>query len=50
MTLPHWLLIVAVNLAFGLNLVASKFVLSELPPLAFVGLRFAVVLVLLARS
>ena len=48
MTPSHWLLMLAVNLAFGLNLVASKFVLSELPPLAFVALRFAVVLVILA--
>ncbi|MEL6951433.1 MAG: DMT family transporter [Pseudomonadota bacterium] len=48
MTPSHWLLMLAVNLAFGLNLVASKFVLSELPPLAFVALRFAVVLVVLA--
>lgn len=48
MTLFHWLLLLAVNLAFGLNLVASKFVLSELPPLAFVGLRFAIVLAVLA--
>ncbi|MEO0615016.1 MAG: DMT family transporter [Pseudomonadota bacterium] len=48
MTPSHWLLMLAVNLAFGLNLVASKFVLSELPPLAFVALRFAIVLVILA--
>ena len=48
MTPSHWLLMLAVNLAFGRNLVASKFVLSELTPLVFVALRFAVVLVIIA--
>ncbi|MEM7611075.1 MAG: DMT family transporter [Pseudomonadota bacterium] len=48
MTPAHWLLMLAVNLAFGLNLVAAKFVLFEMPPMAFAALRFAIVLLVLA--
>ncbi|MEM7763458.1 MAG: DMT family transporter [Pseudomonadota bacterium] len=44
----HWLLMIAVNLCFGLNLVAAKFALVELPPFAFTSLRFALVLLVLA--
>lgn len=47
MTPAHWLLMIAVNLAFGLNLVAAKFALFELPPMAFAALRFAIVLLVL---
>ncbi len=48
MTAPHWLLMLAVNVAFGLNLVAAKYALFELPPLWFSALRFAIVLAVLA--
>ncbi len=44
----HWLLMLVVNLVFGLNLVASKYVLLELPPLTVSALRFAVVLTVMA--
>ena len=44
----HWFLLLAVNLAFGLNLVVTKYALFELPPLAVASLRFAVVLLVLA--
>ncbi|MFK8052079.1 MAG: DMT family transporter [Woeseiaceae bacterium] len=47
MTPAHWLLMIAVNLAFGLNLVAAKYALFELPPLAFASLRFAIVFLVL---
>ncbi|MEN7341718.1 MAG: DMT family transporter [Pseudomonadota bacterium] len=48
MTPAHWILMILVNLAFGLNLAAVKVAMTEVPPLAFAALRFAVVLLVLA--
>lgn len=48
MRLSHWALLIAVNLAFGLNLVATKFAVAAVPPLAFAAMRFALVLLVLA--
>ncbi|HZX22346.1 MAG TPA: DMT family transporter [Woeseiaceae bacterium] len=47
MTLPHIALVLAVNLVFGFNLVAAKFVMEQLPPLAFASLRFLLLFLVL---
>ncbi len=47
MTLPHLALIVAINLVFGFNLVAAKFVMGQLPPLLFASLRFLLLFLVL---
>ncbi|WP_405236495.1 DMT family transporter [Lentisalinibacter orientalis] len=47
MTLPHIVLVLAVNLVFGFNLVAAKFVMEQLPPLAFASLRFLLLFLVL---
>ena len=43
MPVGHWLLLLAINLFFGFNLVASKFGMAELPPFTFTAFRFALV-------
>jgi len=47
MSLPHIALVLAVNLVFGFNLVAAKFVMEQLPPLAFASLRFLLLFLVL---
>jgi O-acetylserine/cysteine efflux transporter len=47
MSLPHIVLVLAVNLVFGFNLVAAKFVMEQLPPLAFASLRFLLLFLVL---
>ena len=47
MTVPHLLLVLAINIVFGFNLVAAKFVMFELPPLAFAAGRFLLLLLVL---
>lgn len=47
MRLPHLLLVLAVNLAFGMNIVASKYALGQAPPYAFAAARFLLVLLIL---
>lgn len=47
MTLPHIALILAINLVFGFNLVAAKFVMGQLPPLLFASLRFLLLFLVL---
>ncbi len=47
MTLPHIALVIAINLVFGFNLVAAKFVMGQLPPLLFAALRFLLLFLVL---
>ena len=47
MSLPHIVLVLAVNLVFGFNLVAAKFAMEQLPPLAFASLRFLLLFLVL---
>jgi len=47
MTLPHIALVLAINLVFGFNLVAAKFAMGQLPPLAFASLRFLLLFLVL---
>ena len=48
MTGAHLLLIVVINIVFGLNLVLSKISLDYIDPLTFTAIRFAMVAVLMA--
>jgi len=48
MTAPHGVLIIVINLVFGLNLVLSKLSLGYIDPLTFTAIRFAMVAVLMA--
>lgn len=48
MQLPHFLLLMIVNLAWGFNFVATRFTVMDLPPVWAAALRFAIVAVLLA--
>jgi len=43
----HLLLMVVINLAWGLNFIAAKYAIDEMPPLFATGLRFVLVFVLL---
>jgi len=47
MTPPHIALVLAINLVFGFNLVAAKFAMGQLPPLAFASLRFLLLFLVL---
>ncbi|MEL7311375.1 MAG: DMT family transporter [Pseudomonadota bacterium] len=47
MSPAHWLLMLAVNLVFGLSFVTTKIVVLELPPLTAATLRFAVILLVM---
>ena len=48
MTPAHWLLVVAINFVFGLNLVLSKLALHDVGPLTFTAVRFALVALVMA--
>jgi len=43
----HLALLLGINLIFGLNLIASKFGMGQLPPLYFTAVRFGVVVLVL---
>ncbi|HXV73252.1 MAG TPA: DMT family transporter [Sphingomonadales bacterium] len=45
--LPHLALMMAVNLAWGLNFIAVKYAVDELPPVFATGLRFLLIFLLL---
>lgn len=45
--LPHLALMMAVNLAWGLNFIAAKYAVDELPPVFATGLRFLLIFLLL---
>ncbi len=47
MRLSHLLLMVVINLAWGLNFIAAKYAIDEIPPVFAAGLRFVLVFVLL---
>ena len=47
MRLPHLALMMVINLAWGLNFIAGKFAIDEMPPLFVTGLRFVIVFALL---
>lgn len=47
MRITHLLVVLAVNLAWGLNFLAIKYAVDELPPIFAAGLRFALIFVLL---
>jgi len=47
MRLPHLALMMVINLAWGLNFIAGKFAIDEMPPLFVTGLRFVLVFILL---
>ena len=45
--LPHLALMMAVNLAWGLNFIAAKYAVDELPPVFATGLRFLLIFLVL---
>jgi O-acetylserine/cysteine efflux transporter len=47
MTSPHLLLVLAINIVWGLTQVAAKYSVGYMPPILFIALRFALVLALL---
>ena len=47
MRLPHLASMMVINLAWGLNFIAGKFAIDEMPPLFVTGLRFVLVFILL---
>ncbi len=48
MSLPHFILLVGIALAWGLNFVMAKLGLGEVPPFLFTTLRFVTIAILLA--
>ena len=47
MRFSHLMIMLAVNLAWGLNFIAAKYAIDEMPPIFATGLRFVLVFVLL---
>jgi O-acetylserine/cysteine efflux transporter len=45
--LPHLAIMMAVNLAWGLNFIAAKYAVDELPPIFATGLRFLLIFLVL---
>ncbi len=47
MPISHLLLIVLINLIWGINFIFTKLVFDQLPPVLFAAMRFAVILIIL---